>query len=154
MRLRLSASVLRLHSVFGTTPKIAPPSHQYVPASMREISKSPTTARGAGLEAVVVGIPMRSAADQFTPAIEKVGGVFHQLAAAFEHLLAGFRDVFAGLDYGVTAHRGSVGDVLPGVFTRLGRIQDGDRRADDGSGEEPGKPARPRIHQIVFIGHS
>src|SRR5690348_15789495 len=128
MRFSSSDSILRPHNVFGTTPKNAPPSHQWIEWRMSETSKSPS---GSVVTAAA------STSHELAAAVKQVDRVFHELAAAIEHVAAGVHDILGALHHRLPAFLGRIGEVLAGFLAALGRIEDRYGRADDRPGEKP-----------------
>src|SRR5215472_18220710 len=101
---------------------------------MREISKSPRTTLGGGGTRVL-------ALHEFAAAIEKIGGVLHQLAPALEHILADVDNVLARALHGFAAFQSLVGKVPARFLAALGRVEHGGGHADGRPGKEPGERA-------------
>src|SRR5471030_2951957 len=157
MRFSSSAGALRDQRVLGTTPNMAPPSHQYAVSRIRVISKSPSVwDRPPGLSSSPIS--RASALDQFAAAVEEIGGIVHQFAPAFKHVAADFRNVVAGFLHGFLALLGLIGNEPARFFAALGRIEGGGRGADDGAGQEPGQRVAAFVVSfvrfVVRLGHS
>src|SRR5471030_2709979 len=154
MRFSSSAGALRDQRVLGTTPNMAPPSHQYGVSRIRVISKSPSAALAIAFRSK----GSASALDQFAAAVEEIGGIVHQFAPAFKHVAADFRNVVAGFLHGFLALLGLIGNEPARFFATLGRIKGGGRGAEDGAGQEPGQRVAAFVVSfvrfVVRLGHS
>src|SRR5271154_7203667 len=74
-------------SVFGTTPNIAPPSHQYDPARTSVMRKSPTAIAASAL-------------DKLSSAFEEIAGILGDLLAAFVEIPAAIQQVAPAFPHG------------------------------------------------------
>ena len=87
--------------------------------------------------------------DEFAAALEEVGGIIHQLAAAFEHVLAGIGDILAGGFHRVPALLGLIGQILARLLAALWGVKNGCRGANESAGQEPCEIARRLALRLV-----
>ncbi|MBZ5626048.1 MAG: DUF2970 domain-containing protein [Acidobacteriia bacterium] len=96
-----------------------------------------------------------SALDQLAAALEELGGIFHQLTAALEHLFSGIRDILAGFGDGFAPLLRLVGDVPASVLAALGGVEHRHGHADDGARQKPRKAVRAGflfVFHFILIG--
>jgi hypothetical protein len=87
--------------------------------------------------------------DKFAAAFEKIGGIIHQLTAAFEHLLTNIGDILAGGFHRVPALLALIGQILARLLTALWGVKNGCRSANESAGQEPCEIARRLALRLV-----